>query len=126
MQIYLIEKRSNKRLINLGAKITLERLNEELERGNSLLLRRIVGDIQSDFRLRKVPEIKRRDRKDKTIKAFYSANLEMGKKGFETFSPKEVSYEQNLRFASLERAINMIEANQRLKRTDWIIEKKNI
>ena len=124
MNIYLIDKSANKKLINLGGKITLDKLNMILNGGNSILLREIVGDSQTDLRIRKVPQARKMDRGYKTIKAYYTVNLEMGKKGFETFSPKQVSYEQNLRFSGLIRAINMLEAKQKLNKADWIVEKK--
>lgn len=124
MQIYLLEKTSTKRLINLGAKITLNRLNNELNKGNTILIRSIEGDFQSDIRLRKVPETTKMDRGFRTVKEFYVANMELGKKGFEKFFPKEVSHEQNLRFASLERALNMLEVKQKINRADWIVDKK--
>jgi hypothetical protein len=124
MKIFLIDKSSNKKLVNLGGKITFDKLNTLLNNGNSILLRSSDGKTQSDLRIRKVPELKKMDRGYKTIKAFYTINLEMGNEGFEAFSPKKVIFEQNYRFAGLERAINMLEAKQGLKRADWIIEKK--
>jgi len=122
MKIYLIDKSSNNKLVNLGGKITLAKLNQLLNSKNTILLREVSGVSQSDFRIRKVPEIHKMDRGYKTIKAFYHVNLELGKTGFENFSPKEVSYEQNLRFHSLDRLLNMLEAKQKIKRADWIIE----
>ena len=89
MKIYLIDKSSNNKLINLGAKITLDKLNGFLNKGNALLVRNITGGVQSDFRIRKVPEAKKIDRGYKTIKAHYMVNLEMGDEGFEAFSPKK-------------------------------------
>ena len=119
MRIYLIEKTSNKKLINLGGKIALSKLNEELERGNTILIKNIEGELQSDIRIRKVPEVHKRDRGYKTIKAFYAVNIELSKTGSENFFPKEAYNEQNLRFHNLDRAINMLEAKQRLNRADW-------
>jgi hypothetical protein len=124
MKIYLIEKTATKKLINLGGKITLDRLNKELDKGNTVLLRIINGETQTDLRLRKVPEIRKKDRGYKIIKAFYALNIEFGKKDFDIFSPKVVLNEQNLRFHSLERAINMLQAKQRLNRADWLVEKR--
>jgi len=123
MKIYLIEKTSDKRLVNLGGKITLDKLNTLLNKGNTVLLRNISGNTQTDLRLRKVPEEMKTDKGYKMIKAYYVINIEIGKKGFEDFSPKEVSFEQNLRFASLDRAINQLEIKQGLKRADWVMEK---
>ena len=123
MKIYLIEKTSDKRLINLGGKIALDKLNTLLNKGDTILLRNIDRESQTDLRIRKVPEEKKMDRGYKTIKAYYIINLEMGKRGFESFSPKQVSFEQNLRFAGLDRAINMLEVKQGLKRADWVIGK---
>jgi len=111
--------------VNLGGKITLDKLNFFLNQGNTILIRDITGTTQSDLRLRKVPEEMKTDRGYKKIKAYYMVNLEIGKTGFEQFSPKQVSFEQNLRFASLERALNMLETKQGLKRADWVIEKKS-
>ena len=123
MKIYLIEKTEDKKLINLGGKITREKLDKEIGKGNTILIRNIEGEFQSDMRLRKVPEAHKRDRGFKKIKAFYSLNLEFGKKGFETSFPREAFNEQNFRFHSLERAIGMLELKQKLNRRDWLIEK---
>lgn len=123
MKIYLIEKKFANKLINLGGKIDLTSLNKELNLGNTIILRNVEGEIQTDFRIRKVPEVRKRDRGYKTIKAFYVINLEIGKKGFENFSPKEVINEQNLRFRSLDRLIIMLEAKQKLNKADWLIDR---
>jgi len=123
MNIYLIEKTNDKRMINLGAKITLERLDKELNLGKTILLRIIDSSFQTDFRLRKVPEVTKLDRGYKKVKSHYLANIEFGREGFDKFFPKEVLNEKNLRFTNLERAINMIEAKQKINRRDWIIEK---
>jgi len=121
MKIYSIDKTSNNRVANLGAKITLAKLNQLLNTRNTILVRNIADGAQFDFRIKKVPEEKKMDKGYKTIKAYYLVNLEIGKEGFEAFSPKIVSYEQNMRFHSLERALNMLESKQNLKRADWII-----
>ena len=121
MKIYLIDKSSNKKLINLGGKIAFDKLNKFIDAGHTILVRKIQDVSQSDFRIRKVPEEMKTDRGFKTLKAYYLVNLEIGKEGFENFSPKEVSYEQTMRFHSLERAINMLESKQKLIRADWVI-----
>ena len=121
MKIFLIDKSSNKKLVNLGGKITFLKLNQFIDKGHTVLVRRIQDGSQSDFRIRKVPEEMKTDRGYKTLKAYYLVNLEIGKEGFENFSPKEVSYEQTLRFHSLERAINMLQTKQKLIRADWVI-----
>lgn len=126
MKIFLIDKASNKKMINLGGKIALEKLSKLLNEGNSILLRNTNGRTQTDLRIRKVPQEKKMDRGYKIIKAYYTINLEMGDEGFETFSPKKVIFEQNLRFANLERLINMLEAKQNLLRANWIIEKNSV
>jgi hypothetical protein len=126
MKLYLIEKTSSKRLVNLGGKIPLDKLNKELDKGNTVLIRHIDGDMQTDFRIRKVPQIRKMDRGYKTIKAFYVVNVELGKTGFDIFFPKKVNHEQHLRFHSLERAINMLEEKQNLKRADWLIDRRVI
>lgn len=124
MKIFLIDKAANKKLVNLGGKISFDKLNIILNNGNSILLRNSDGKTQSDLRIRKVPEVRKTDRGYKTIKAFYTVNLEMGNDSFESFAPKKVIFEQNYRFAGLDRLINMLEAKQNLKRADWVIEKK--
>ena len=113
------------RLISLGGKTALKKITNILNLGSSILLRDSDERMQSDFRIRKVPEEMKTDRGYKMIKAFYMINLEMGKTGFETFSPKQVIFEQNLRFSGLDRAINMLEVKQSLKRADWLIEKNS-
>ena len=124
MKIYLIDKTSpSKKLVNLGGKIAIDKLNKLLNGGNSVLLRNIDGESQTDLRIRKVPQTRKMDRGYKIIKAYYTINLEIGRKGFEAFSPKQVVFEQNLRFSSLDRLANMLESKQKLKRADWIIEK---
>ncbi len=123
MKIYLIDKTlSSKKILNLGGKIALDKLNKLLDAGNTVLIRNITGGTQSDFRIRRVAESRKMDRSCKTVKAHYLVNLEMGKQGFETFSPKEAGYEQTLRFHSLDRALNMLEAKQKLLRANWVLE----
>lgn len=125
MKIYLVEKSSSKRLINLGGKITLERLNNELNRGNTIFIQDISGELQTEYRLRKVAQTLKKDRGAyKSIKAFYVLNLQLSKTGSENFLPRQISNEQNFRFHSLERAINMLESKSKLNRADWLIEKK--
>jgi hypothetical protein len=124
MKIYLIDKQSNKnsdKLVNLGGKITLEKLHKFLDEKNTILVRNSDGRTQTDFRIHKVPETKKRDRGYRIIKAFYVVNMEMGEEGFEDFVPKKVIHEQNLRFRGLDRLLNMLEAKQNLLRADWII-----
>jgi hypothetical protein len=121
MKIYLVDKSANKKLVNLGGKITRVKLNQLINAGNTVMVRNIADGLQSDYRIRKVPEVKKMDRGYKTIKAYYTVNLEMGEEGFENFLPKKVSYEQNFRFSGLDRALNMLEAKQKLTTRDWVI-----
>ncbi len=121
MKIYLIDKSSNKKLVNLGGKIALDKLNKFIEAGHTIMVRKIADGGQSDFRIRKVPQEMKTDRGFKMIKAYYVVNMEIGKEGFENFSPKEVSYEQTMRFRSLDRAMNMLESKQKLAKRDWVI-----
>lgn len=125
MKLYLIDKNSKNKtkLMNLGGKIAFEKLNKLIDAGQTILIRRISEESgsQSDFRIRKVPQEMKTDRGYKTIRAYYLVNLEFGRAGFENFVPKEVSYEQTLRFRSLDRAINMLESKQKLPRADWVI-----
>ena len=124
MKIFLIDKSSNKKMINLGGKITFDKLNSLINAGNSILLRSARGTIQSDLRIKKVPQKTKMDRGYNKIKAYYTVNLQVGKEGFENFSPKQVTFEQNLRFANLDRLVNMLDRKQGIKRGDWVIEKK--
>ena len=70
MKIFLIDKSSNKKLVNLGGKITFDKLRELLDKGHSILLRTSDGKTQSDLRIRKVPELRKMDRGYKIIKPF--------------------------------------------------------
>ena len=124
MKIYLIEKSSQKRLVNLGGKITMAKLISELERGNTIFIKDISGEMQTEYRLRKINQRTKMDRGYKTIKAYYVLNLQLSKTGSEDYSPRQISNEQNFRFHSLERAINMLESKSQLNRADWLIEKK--
>lgn len=109
-------------MINLGGKIALDKLNAMLDNGNTILVREINGELQSDIRIRKVGQVRKMDKGYKTIKAHYMVNIELGKTGFENFIPKEIKNEQSLRFHSLDRALNMLEVKEGLKRRDWVIE----
>lgn len=123
MKIYLIDKNSKNKtkLVNLGGKITFAKIDNATMQGNTILLRDITNGMQTDYRIRRVKEETKKDRGFKTLKAFYVVNIEIGKEGFDSFYPKKVSLEQTFRFHSLERAINMLEAKQGLKRADWVI-----
>jgi len=111
------------KLNNLGAKIQLKKLDNILNLGSSILLREVGGNFQHDFRIRKVPERKKEDRgMIKIVKEFYILSIEVGKQGFHEFRPKQVMNEQEFRFRSLDRAINMLEVKQGVKKADWIIE----
>ncbi len=122
MKIYLIEKSENRKMINAGGKIKFEKLKEWLNSKNSVLLVNSDGKTQSNLRIRKVPEKRIMDRGYKIVKAHYIVNLEMGNEGFENFTPKKVIFEQNYRFANLDRLLNMLEAKQGLIRRDWVID----
>lgn len=124
MKIFQIDKTSSdKKLINLGGKIAFEKLNTVLNSGNSIMLRVVHGNIQSELRIKKVAQATKMDRGYKTIKAYYTVNIQVGKEGFENFFPKQITFEQNLRFANLDRLVNMLERKQGIKRGDWVIDK---
>jgi len=111
------------RLISLGGKTALKKITNILNLGSSILLRDSDERMQSDFRIRKVPEQKKQDRgKIKIIKEYYILSIEVGRPGFHEFRPKQVMNEQSFRFRSLDRAINMLETKQGIKKSDWIIE----
>jgi len=110
-------------MINLGGKITFDKLNSLLNAGNSILLRHITGNLQSDLKIKKIPKKTKIDRGYNKIKEYYTVNVQMGDLGFENFSPRQLRYEQNLRFANLDRLVNMFDRKQGIKRGDWVIEK---
>ena len=121
MKIFSYGKATNEKEINLGGKIKFDKLNSILNTGGHILIRNVQDGMQTDYRIRRIPQAKKMDRGYKIIKAYYIVNFEMGNEGFEKFIPKRVVLEQNLRFHSLDRAINMLELKQNLKRADWII-----
>ncbi|MBM3247591.1 hypothetical protein FJZ17_03590 [Candidatus Pacearchaeota archaeon] len=110
------------KLLSLGGKTELRKINSILNQGNSILLRVEDRTMQHDFRLRKIPEQKKQDRGEiKIIKEYYILSVEVGRPGFHDFRPKQVLNEQEFRFRSLERAINMLETKQGIKKADWLI-----
>lgn len=116
----------NSKLISLGGKTQLSKINSILNQGSSILLRLDDGRMQYDFRLRKIPEKKKQDRGTiKIIKEYYILSVEVGKPGFHEFRPKQAMNEQEFRFRSLERALNMLETKQGIKKADWLIFKNN-
>jgi hypothetical protein len=124
MKIFYYAANSGK-LINLGGKIKISQLNLILNQGSSILIRTIKNEMQYDFRIRKVPQQTKRDRREvKVIKEYYLLSVEVGKEHFDEFIPKKVMNEQTFRFRSLERAINMLQEKQNIKKDDWIIFEK--
>jgi hypothetical protein len=110
------------RLISLGGKVQISKIDSILNQRSSILLRVEDKTMQYDFRLRKIPEQKKMDRgKIKIVKEYYILSLEVGRSGFHEFRPKKVMNEQDFRFRSLERAANMLETKQGIKKADWLI-----
>jgi hypothetical protein len=121
MKIFYYAPGSGK-LIGLGGKTALTKISSLLNSGSSILLRQSDEKMQYDFRIRKVPEQKKQDRGFlKIIKEYYILNIEVGKPGFHEFVPKESLNEQSFRFRSLDRALNMLETKQGIKKVDWLI-----
>jgi hypothetical protein len=121
MKIFYYASGSGK-LINLGGKIKLSQLNSLLNQKRTILLRNLNRGLQYDFRIRKVPEENKMIRGQmKLIKEYYILSVEVGNEHFDDFSPKQTLDEQKFRFRSLERALNMLQEKQNIKRADWII-----
>ena len=115
MNIYLIDKTAGKKHVNLGSKITLDKLNSILNSENSILLQELVENQQRDFRIRKVYT----DRKK--IQHHYVLASEIGKLGFDTFSPRLKTIEETKKFGSLNDLFAFLENNWEIKKINWII-----
>ena len=115
MNIYLIDKSAKKKHINLGSKIKLDKLNSILNSENSILLQELVDNQQRDFRVRKVYTDK------KKIQGHYVLSSEIGKLGFDRFSPRLRTIEESKKFGSLNDLFVFLETNWEVKKIDWII-----
>ena len=116
MNIYLIDKSASKKQINLGSKIKLEKLNSFLDDNDSILLQQLTDNQQLDFRIRKVYA----DRKKKQW--HYVLASEIGKLGFDTFSPRLRTIEETKKFGSLNDLFAFLNTNWEINKIDWIIE----
>jgi hypothetical protein len=119
MKIYHIKKTGESK--NLGAKIEFNQLMQLIKSG-TIMLRNINGDLQEDFRIRFIPEERKRDRGSlKIIKSYFILGIEIGKKGFDNYFPREIFNEEKKRFRSIERLAVYLEGARNIKIEDWII-----
>jgi hypothetical protein len=116
MNIYLIDKSANKKQINMGSKISGDKLSSILELGDSVLLQKLTENQQIDFRLRKVIT----DKKKK--QGHYVLSSEIGKLNFDKFSPRLKTIEETKKFGSLNDIFSFLENNWEIQTRDWIIK----
>jgi hypothetical protein len=116
MNIYLIDKTAGKKQINLGSKIKINKLNDYLDDNDSILIQQLTDNQQLDFRIRKVYA----DHKKKQW--HYVLASEIGKSGFDTFSPRLKTIEETKKFGSLNDLFVFLENNWEIDKRDWIIE----
>jgi len=116
MNIHLIDKSAGKKQINLGSKIKLDKVNSILDNEDSILLQELTENQQRDFRMRKVYA----DHKKKQW--HYVLASEVGKLGFDRFSPRLKTIEETKKFGSLNDLFAFLKNNWEINRIDWIIE----